>query len=226
MVLLLILVAATVASAVAFAPPSLPKLVLLDRDGVINEDVGAPGVVCKTQFELTPGAGKAIGILKRLGCNVVVITNQSCVGKKLLTLSELDEIHKEMQKRLLQTDGCAVIDQIYVCTSVDENDPRKKPNPGMMIEACQDWGVDAAESVFVGDTLTDMQAASAAGMSTRILVETGYGFGLMGSQSAPSPPQLIEKTRIQTKNSDLSMVTPFLYSTNLAEAVNWLVGNC
>ncbi len=56
----------------------LPKLVMLDRDGVINEDVGASGVLDCSEFILTPNASHAIGTLKRLGCSVVVITNQSC----------------------------------------------------------------------------------------------------------------------------------------------------
>jgi histidinol phosphatase-like enzyme len=75
----------------------LPKLVLLDRDGVINEDVGPPGVICKSQFRLTYCAGKAIGSLKRCGCRVAIITNQSCVGKGLLAIEELNYIHSEMQ---------------------------------------------------------------------------------------------------------------------------------
>eukprot|EP00980_Cylindrotheca_fusiformis_P021808 scaffold8642_cov105-Cylindrotheca_fusiformis.AAC.4 len=207
----------------SFSPFPLPKLVLLDRDGVINKDVGAPGVLRKSQFQLTPDAGRAIGKLKRMGCRVVVITNQSCVGKKLLSQSELEEIHDAMRQMLCKADECAVLDQIYVCTSVDDNDRRKKPNPGMIFEACRDHGVDASESVFVGDNLTDMQAAQAAGVTKRILVETGYGRGLMGDQSASIPPKVIEKSLIEKSLPEMSTVAPFVYAPNLAAAATWLV---
>lgn len=211
------------ASTKPVSPFPLPKLVLLDRDGVINQDVGAPGVVCKTQFELTTDAGRAIGKLKRMGCRVVVITNQSCVGKNLLTQSELDGIHDEMKQQLFQEDNCAVIDQIYVCTSVDEKDPRKKPNPGMITEACEEWGIAATETLFIGDKLTDMQAAKLGGVTKRILVETGYGRGLMGNQSACSSPEVVKKTAIEVRLPGMSKVAPFVYAPNLAAAVNWLV---
>ena len=203
--------------AMSFVLPDrvLPKLVLLDRDGVINEDVGSPGVIDKLQFELTPRAGNAIGTLKRCGCHVVVITNQSCVGKGLITIAELNHIHNEMQRLLVQQDKDACIDEIYFCTSVEDN-PRKKPNPSMILEACRDFDADPAnDCMFIGDTLTDMQASKAAGVQTRILVQTGYGFGLMGNNSALNPPQLIDDHSLLTADSELRVALPFYYATNL-----------
>ncbi|KAL7473515.1 hypothetical protein ACHAXS_013970 [Conticribra weissflogii] len=212
---------------------SKPKLVLLDRDGVVNQDVGSPGVICKSQFELTPNAGKAIGKLKRtFNCPVVLITNQSCVGKGLLTLSGLEEIHNHMQSLLLQEDSCAKIDQIYVCTSVREWDVRKKPNPGMIIEACTDWGIDIKSGfdmdslIFIGDSLTDMQAAKRSGVHNRILVETGYGFDLMGKTKANSVFEIVDKPFFSSKPAacnELIEVAPFFYAENLEKAVEWIV---
>ena len=226
-----------------------PKLILLDRDGVINHDVGSRGVLSPHQFHLTSHAGNAIGRLKRnYACHVAIITNQSCVGKGLLSLSELDEIHGVMRRKLLEQDECAVIDQIYVCTLVEECDFRKKPNPGMIMEACNDWGVDDylgehssndnsknddhgddySSLIFIGDTLTDLQAARRGGIHHRILVQTGYGFGLMGDTSACHPPQLIEKTSLDYIHGscpELKSVTPFIYAANLADAVDWIVGD-
>lgn len=217
--------------ALAFPSSPLPKLVMLDRDGVINQDVGSPGVVHREQFELTPGAANAIGTLKRKGCQVVVITNQSCVGKGLLTLPELGEIHDKMEFLLKEQDDHAVIDRIYICTSIDNNDPRKKPNPGMIIEACRDFEVDptiAHTVFFVGDTLTDLQAAKSAGVQHRILVETGYGFGLMGGKSASIPAKVVEEIDLGATNDvssyqNLGEVTPFLYIANFAEAVGSII---
>lgn len=201
--------------------PIRNRLVLLDRDGVINEDVGSPGVLRRSQFVLTPDAGRAIGLLKRHGCKVAVITNQSCVGKGLLSKAELNDIHIEMQQMLLQQDSDAFIDNIYFCTSAEDS-PRKKPNPGMIHEACQDFGVDPTiDCVFIGDTLTDMQAARAGGIEERFLVQTGYGLGLMGFLQTSNPPQLIEKHHkcIRMKE-ELRSIAPFYYAANMAAAVH------
>ncbi|KAL7528248.1 hypothetical protein ACHAXR_002346 [Thalassiosira sp. AJA248-18] len=232
---IVLLVGAAMASvSMALTFPSLsplrPKMVMLDRDGVINQDVGSPGVIHKDQFHLTPGAANAIGKLKRSGCLVVIITNQSCVGKGLLGMSDLGSIHDKMEQLLVEGDSCAVIDRIYVCTSVDENDPRKKPNPGMIIEACHDMQVDPANSVFIGDTLTDLQAAKLGRVPRRVLVETGYGFGLMGGVSACVPAKVVEGTYLDTCNGctlsqHLFGVMPFLYASNLEEAVISIIGD-
>lgn len=200
---------------------SFPSLVLLDRDGVINEDVGAPGVICPSQLRLTTNAALAIGSLRRRGANVALITNQSCVGKGLLTPKGLEDIHGLLQQLLLQDDKDAYLDKIYVCTSTkDDNDPRMKPHPGMILEAMDDFSVAPEDCIFVGDTVTDMQAAHAAGIERRMLVETGYGLGLMNSVSAATPtPQWVHTVE---HNDDLNSVTPFVYTKNLYEAVSWL----
>ncbi|KAL7503408.1 hypothetical protein ACHAXN_001205 [Cyclotella atomus] len=89
----------------------------------------------------------------------------------------------------------------------------------MILEACQDFSVDPEyDCMFIGDTLSDMQAAKAAGVERRILVQTGYGFDLMENRQASNPPQLIT-------NSELSSVAPFYYAANLAEAVADLTKN-
>ena len=166
----------------------IPKLVLLDRDGVINEDVGYPGVLNASQLTLTPHAGQAIGKLKRAGCKIAIITNQSCVGKKLITEDKLvNEIHTAMKVLLTREDPEATIDHIFYCTSLKERgDYRMKPNPGMIQEACEMFHVEPNDCIMIGDTLTDLKAAQLANVSLRILVETGYGYGIMNGLKAPS----------------------------------------
>lgn len=182
-------------------PPA--PLVLLDRDGVINEDVGSPGIISVSQLRLTPNAGRAIGRLKRYGCSVVMVTNQSSVGKGLLNLNELNTIQQRVQELLWEQDEDATFDRIYQCTSDDPNHPRRKPNPGMVQEALQDFGrhIGASSSsststiascdhrrrtYMVGDTSTDLQAAAASGgVDYRILVSTGYGRTLMTRKGYP-----------------------------------------
>lgn len=152
----------------------LPPLVLLDRDGVVNKDVGSPGVISPLQLELTPNAAQAIGSLKRKGCRVVLVTNQSCVGKGLIDEAELHQINDCLQKMLLDEDNDAILDDIYVCTSVNGScDPRMKPGPGMIQEACRDASVEPIDCVMIGDSLRDLEAAKAGGVGCKILVSTG-----------------------------------------------------
>ena len=154
------------------------SLVLLDRDGVINEDVGSPGVCHVDDFRLVPGAAAAIAKLKRAGATVCVVTNQTCVGKGLVTELELDGIHRRMRDLLREEGGeDASIDSIHVATTVSTIPcDRRKPSPGMVLEAMAAHGFAPNDTCFVGDTATDMQAAFRAGAGvTRVLVGTGYG---------------------------------------------------
>ena len=151
---------------------------LLDRDGVINEDVGSPGVCHVDDFRLVPGAAAAIAKLNRAGATVCVVTNQTCVGKGLVTELELDGIHRRMRDALREEGGeDASIERIYVATTVSTVPcDRRKPNPGMVLEAMAAHGFAPGETCFVGDAATDMQAARRAGAGvTRVLVGTGYG---------------------------------------------------
>lgn len=221
---------------------STPKLVLVDRDGVINEDLGAPGVLDASKLKLTPGAGFALGRLRRAGYKVALVTNQSCVGKGLITESDLCNIHKRLLEMLSEEDQDAIFDTIFYCTSTKEmNDYRMKPNPGMVEEALELFGVDTAVAgdrntvLFVGDTLTDLQAAARAGVSLRILVETGYGCGIMKGEQAPDVDGTVKVVNENESNvelvttdncaNDLSKqsIFPFLYAKNFCSAVEWIL---
>ena len=154
------------------------SLVLLDRDGVINEDVGSPGVCHVDDFRLVPGAAAAIAKLNRAGATVCVVTNQTCVGKGLVTELELDGIHRRMRDLLREEGGeDASIQSIHVATAVSTVPcDRRKPAPGMVLEAMATHGFAPSETCFVGDAATDMLAARRAGAGvTRVLVGTGYG---------------------------------------------------
>jgi D-glycero-D-manno-heptose 1,7-bisphosphate phosphatase len=159
-------------------------LVLLDRDGVINEDVGSPGVCRVDDFRLIPGAARAIARLKRAGSVVCVVTNQTCVGKGLVTDAELDGIHEHMFRLLLEEGGeDAAIDAVYAATKRTAVPcDRRKPAPGMVVEAMRDFGFEREDGrlkknvAFIGDAVTDARAARNADRDIlRILVGTGYG---------------------------------------------------
>jgi D-glycero-D-manno-heptose 1,7-bisphosphate phosphatase len=164
-------------------PSKLFKLVLLDRDGVVNVDVGSPGVLSTHQLLLTKNAGVAIGKLKRAGKRVVLVTNQSCVGKGLISQQDLEQIHHQLQFMLHEQDADATLDQIYFCPGINVNDDaRMKPKPGMLLEACRDAGLLPTDCVMVGDSVRDLQAATAAGVPLRILVSTGESVMRMDSE--------------------------------------------
>jgi len=203
---------------------TFPKMVLLDRDGVINEDVGSPGIISPSQFRLTEKAASAIGRLRRRGCKVVLVTNQSCVGKGLISTQELDEIHNHMKKELLLQDPNASLDRVYFCTSNKAQHPSRKPSPGMLIQAMRDYDIGPSECVMIGDTITDMQAAVASKVSCRILVSTGYGFSIMGVKPPFDDANFIAMNHPCTKNGFIpESILPFLYVRNLNTAVDYLL---
>jgi D-glycero-D-manno-heptose 1,7-bisphosphate phosphatase len=148
------------------------KLVLADRDGVINEEI--PGYVTSPrELILLPQALKAFALFRQEGFTAVVITNQSVVGRGIISLDTLHSIHEFMQAGIEAHGG--KIDEVFICTDLpDAASRRRKPEPGMLLEALEKYGADAQETCFIGDALTDMQAAHAAGCR-RYLVMTGKG---------------------------------------------------
>lgn len=177
-------------------------LVLLDRDGVINEDITPHGTLNLEAFRYLDGALDAIATLHRAGFAMAIVTNQSAVAKGLLSEATLHAIHEKLL-RDVRTHG-GDVDAIYVCTDhPDTPSHRRKPNSGMLEEALADFGVLAANTPMVGDAQRDMQAAHSLGCP-RILVETGKG------------KATIEKNLIQ----DLQPVT---ICANLPDAVAHII---
>ncbi|MBY0501108.1 MAG: HAD family hydrolase [Alphaproteobacteria bacterium] len=147
------------------------KLALLDRDGVINVD-RPDSVKSKEEFSLLPGVITAIKLLNEASIPVAIVTNQAVVGRGILSPEGLKGIHDYLED-LLKAEG-AFLDRIYVCSSADPEDPRRKPNPGLLLDALTDFKVSPEEAIVVGDDLRDLQAAGAIGCS-RVLVKTGKG---------------------------------------------------
>lgn len=148
------------------------RFIFLDRDGVINQD-RTNSVLSRSEFAFVERAPSAIHRLNEKGYQVIVITNQACVGRGDLDLSKLEEIHGKMMKGINQSGGS--IEDVYVCTHVDEdNCPCRKPKPGLLIEAGNDYEIELADTWFIGDDKRDMQAAIAAGCKPGV-VRTGKG---------------------------------------------------
>lgn len=149
----------------------------LDRDGTIIELVHH--LNDPADVRLIDGAGEAIARLKAAGWPVVIITNQSVIGRGKLTEAGLAEVHAEMNRQLAPFG--AEIHDIYFCplapTIKDPTvieDEMRKPGPGMLKDAARDLNLDLKASWMVGDTVSDMLAGQNAGCRT-VLVQTGYG---------------------------------------------------
>ena len=147
------------------------RFVLLDRDGTINEEVGY--VLRPDELRLIPGAADALRELRDLGLGLVVLTNQSPIGRGLLSVDELEAIHARLSE-LLAADG-VTLDGIEFCPHrPDEGCACRKPGTLMVERAAAALGFDPTGSWIVGDHGSDLRLGRAVGART-ILVRTGHG---------------------------------------------------
>jgi D-glycero-D-manno-heptose 1,7-bisphosphate phosphatase len=148
--------------------------VFLDRDGTLTEERSY--ITRPDQVRLLPGAALAVRLLRQAGFACVVVTNQSAVGKGLITLAELGHIHVEMLRQL--RDEETELDGLYSCpfspTETRSEHPDRKPAPGMLLRAARELDLDLANSWMVGDRVSDVLAGRNAGCRESVLVRTGY----------------------------------------------------
>lgn len=148
------------------------KLVILDRDGVINYD-SDQYIKSPDEWKPIPGSLDAIARLNQWGYRVVVATNQSGVGRGLFDMDTLNAIHEKMVRLVTQAGG--KIDAIFFCPHTNHDDCGcRKPKPGMLEEIAQRYNADLTDVPVIGDSLRDLQAAVAIGAAP-ILVLTGKG---------------------------------------------------
>ena len=143
--------------------------VFFDRDGTLNANLDY--LTRPDQMRLLPGVGPALKQLRSAGFACVVVTNQSAVGRGMMTEADLERIHTEMIHQL--ADVGALLDGIYACTHVLDH-PERKPAPGMLLRAAAELNLDLAQSWMIGDSLRDIQAGRNAGVKGCILVRTGH----------------------------------------------------
>lgn len=148
------------------------KFIILDRDGVINQD-SDDFVKSAEEFIPIEGSLEAIAKLKQAGYKVVIATNQSGIARGLYDLDTLHRMHDKLA-RLLQNEG-AHLDGIFYCPhGPDEICHCRKPKPGMYIDIGKRFDVDLSDVIVVGDSLRDLQAAEAV-KAKAVLVRTGKG---------------------------------------------------
>jgi D-glycero-D-manno-heptose 1,7-bisphosphate phosphatase len=150
----------------------MTTLILLDRDGVINFD-SADYVKTPAEWQPIPGSLEAIGALCAADLKVGLCTNQAGIARGLMSLSDLTEIHTKMD-RALRTLG-ARLDAVAFCPHhPDEGCECRKPKPGMLLKLMRELSTKAENTIFIGDSLKDLEAAQAAGCRA-VLVRTGNG---------------------------------------------------
>lgn len=148
------------------------KLVILDRDGVINFD-SANYIKSPDEWRPLPGSLEAIARLTQAGYRVVVATNQSGVGRGLLDMATLNAIHDKLHKAVAAAGGR--IDALFFCPHTAESECAcRKPKPGMLQEIAARYNADLKDVPAIGDSLRDLEAAMAVG-ARPILVLTGKG---------------------------------------------------
>lgn len=160
---------------------ALKKAVFIDRDGTLIEHIELMRRIEDIRF--FPEAESAVKTLNQLGYLVVIITNQPVVARGLIDEKGIDEIHAVLIERL--NEKGAKIDAVYFCPHHPEADvPRyrlncdcRKPEPGLIIQAIKEHGIDSKKSYIIGDGIIDMVAGKRVGLKT-ILVKTGPGHSL------------------------------------------------
>jgi len=150
------------------------KLIVLDRDGVINED-SLFYIKSPAEWHVIAGSLEAIAKLQHSGYNVAIATNQSGIARHYFTAEILDSIHKKMIAQIKAVGGHLDMDDIFVCPhGPEDNCECRKPKPGLLLQAARKFDVAPGEILVIGDAMRDILAAKACG-ATAILVKTGKG---------------------------------------------------
>lgn len=163
------------------------KLIILDRDGVINQDSDA-FIKSPDEWQALPGSMHAIARLNQAGYTVVVATNQSGVARKLFDMATLNAIHQKMHASVQQVGG--EIDAVFFCPHIaDDSCDCRKPKPGMLAEIARRYDVNLKGVPCVGDSLRDLQSGFLMGCAP-YLVLTGKGKQTLEKGGLPPGTQI------------------------------------
>ena len=161
--------------------------IFLDRDGVINKEVDL--LHRADQMELIEGAGEAVKYINEKGYLAVVVTNQPVIARNLCTFEELNFIHAKLETLLGEQH--AYLNAIYFCPHHPDSgflEERKeykikcncrKPEPGMLQKAAEEWNIDIPNSIMIGDREQDVQAGENAGVKTSLMIERNRPYALL-----------------------------------------------
>jgi D-glycero-D-manno-heptose 1,7-bisphosphate phosphatase len=146
------------------------KAIFLDRDGVINKKTESGYVLKWDEFQFLPGVIDAIKLINKMNIPIYVISNQSCVGRRMVKLEEVQDINSRMLKEL-EKQG-AHIEGVYFCPHhPDDGCDCRKPKTGLFKQAAKEHPIDLADSWFIGDSETDEEAGKNLGCHTYLVKE-------------------------------------------------------
>jgi D-glycero-D-manno-heptose 1,7-bisphosphate phosphatase len=148
----------------------MKKAVFLDRDGVINRKAPEGQYITSwKEMKFLPGVARAIALLNRARFRVIVVSNQRCVAKGLITLEDLYAMNRRMCKDL--TASGAIIDDAYYCPHDKQPSCKcRKPAPGLLLRAAREHHINLAASWMIGDSGSDIEAGRSAGCSTALIL--------------------------------------------------------
>ena len=156
---------------------ALSPAIFIDRDGTIMEDTD----YCShpKDVRIFPGVPEALRLLKSRGYKLIIITNQSGIGRGLFTLDQYRAVESEVLRQL----GDGLVDATYYCPDAPgQHSKCRKPAPGMVLEAARDYHIDLSRSFLIGDKEVDVECAHNAGVRA-IRVRTGIHWDLTGSRA-------------------------------------------
>jgi D-glycero-D-manno-heptose 1,7-bisphosphate phosphatase len=164
--------------------------VFLDRDGVINRRIHDGYVTRLSEFEFLPDAIPGVRALAGLGKPIIVVSNQAGVAKGLVKLRALEQITTWFVGELVAAGGR--VDAVYYCPHAPADECQcRKPKPGLFLQAASDFGVDLQQSVMIGDTVSDAEAATNAGVRA-LLVEREF---VATKEKPPGPYEVVTDLR-------------------------------
>ena len=143
----------------------------IDRDGVINYEKEEDYIINVAEFSFYDDAPEAMKILSQYFELIIMVTNQRGIGKGLMTIDDLNGIHQYMLQKIEEAGGR--IDKIYFCPDLNDDSPNRKPNPGMALQAKNDFPqIDFSKTIMVGNRKSDMQFGRNTCMQTVFLATT------------------------------------------------------
>ena len=177
------------------------KAFFIDRDGVINDDYIAY-LREPADVRVYPYVAEAMKMIKEVGYEIFIVSNQSGIADGMITPEELENVSRHIEK-ILQSQGAPIPRKWYYCPhKMDSDCSCRKPKPGLLLQAKEEFGVDISQSFFIGDRISDMECAAAAGCARGVHVLSGYGMNV----------------------KDAVLPENYLRAENLLEAVKLLLG--
>ncbi len=180
------------------------QAVFLDRDGVLIEN--RPDYIREwSHVKILPRVLDALSGFQHEGFKIVVVTNQSAIGRGLMSFNTAQEISNRLVKTIKESGGW--IDGVYICPhKPEEQCTCRKPKPGLLLQAAQDLSIDLHSSWMIGDAWSDLLAGQAAGLRGTVMVRTGRGeTQLLETQSREIKPYLVSDDLFTAFNTVVEM---------------------